>query len=175
MYSSSNFPTHHIFFPPRLEVVAFQQDTDGLSAHVRNKFASNHLLGQQPHRPACPAFWRRRAHNRNDALFLFEVQGRSLARSSGIEQRPLQAPLLVPLADLPYGLGGKHQVSADRRRGLPLIHLMQCQSVLYRPNRLQTTPQQLLYMLPVFRGQRDLKSLASAHTSAIQPLRARHK
>jgi hypothetical protein len=152
MYSWSNFPTHHIFFPPRLEVVAFQQDPDGLSADMRNKFASNHLFGQQPHRPACPAFWRRRANNRDDALLLFEVQGRSLARSRGIEQRSLQAPLLIPLADLPYRLGGKHQVSAHRRRGLPMIHLMQRQRVLYRPNRLQTTAQHLLYLPPIFRG-----------------------
>src|ERR1700738_2648005 len=61
MYSSSNFPTHHIFFPPRLEVVAFQQHPDGLPADVRNQFALDHFFGQQPHRPTCPPLRRRRA------------------------------------------------------------------------------------------------------------------
>src|SRR5664279_3504599 len=54
MYSSSNSPTHHIFFPPWLEVMAFQHNSNGLSAHARNKFAFDHFLGQQPHRPAGP-------------------------------------------------------------------------------------------------------------------------
>jgi hypothetical protein len=34
---------------------------------------------------------------------------------------------------------------------------------------LQPAAQQLLYLLPVSRLQLNLKSLASAHTSAIQP------
>ena len=89
MYSSSNFPMHHIFFPPRFEVVAFQQDTNGLSTHIGNKFAFNNLFGQQSHRPACPAFRGRRADNRDNALLLLLVQDRGLARPSGIEQRPL--------------------------------------------------------------------------------------
>src|SRR3974390_1772211 len=122
MYSSSNFATHHIFFPPRLEVVAFQQDTNGLSTHIGDQFSFDHLFRQQSHRPACPAFWGRRADHRHYPPLLLLVQCRSFARSSGIEQRPLDSSLLIALADLPHGLGGKHQVGCHRRRGLPLIH-----------------------------------------------------
>jgi hypothetical protein len=39
MYFSSNSPTHPIFFPPWLEVMAFQQHTDGFSANAGDKFA----------------------------------------------------------------------------------------------------------------------------------------
>ena len=152
MYSSSNFPMHHIFFPPRFEVVAFQQDTNGLSTHIRNKFSFNNLFRQQSHRPACPAFWRRRANYCDDALLLLLIQSRTLTRPSGIEQRTLYSPLLIPLADLPHSLGGKHQVGAHRRRGLPLIHLEQRQSAYHRTYRLQTPAQDLLYLLPIFRG-----------------------
>src|SRR5579863_2641661 len=59
MYSSSSFPTHHIFFPPRLEVVAFQQDPNGLSTHIRDQLAFDNLFRQQAHGPACSAFWGR--------------------------------------------------------------------------------------------------------------------
>jgi hypothetical protein len=152
MYSSSNFPTHHIFFPPRLEVVAFQQDANGLSTHIRNQFAFNNLFGQQSHRPACPAFWGRRADYCDYPLLLLLVQGRSFARSGGIEQRPLDSTLLKALADLPHGLGGEHQVGTHRRRGLPLIHLKQRQSAYYRAYRLQTAAEQLLYSPPIFRS-----------------------
>jgi len=98
---------------------------DGLSAHVRDKFAFNNLFRQQSHRPACPAFWGRRADHRYYPLLLLLVQCRSFARSSGIEQRPLDSSLLIALADLPNRLGGEHQVGTHRRRVLPLIHLKQ--------------------------------------------------
>ena len=132
--------------------MAFQQDANGLSAHIGDQFAFNNLFGQQPHRPACPAFWGRRADNCDYPLLLLLVQGRSFARSSGIEQRPLDSSLLIALADLPHGLGGEHKVGAYRRRGLPLIHLEQRQSAYYRAYRLQTPAQQLLYLLPILRG-----------------------
>jgi hypothetical protein len=132
--------------------VAFQQDPDRFSTDRRNKFAAYNLLGQQSNRPTCPPLRRRRADNGDDALLLFEVQGGSLARSSRIEQRPLQASLLIPFADLPHSLGGKHQIRADGWRRLPLVQLKQRQSVFYRTHRLQSTAQQLLQMLPVFRG-----------------------
>src|ERR1039458_5307737 len=48
MYSSFSSPTHHIFFPPRLEVVAFQQYPDCLPSHLRNQFSLDHFFGQQP-------------------------------------------------------------------------------------------------------------------------------
>src|SRR5450631_3520716 len=85
MYSLSNFPTHHIFFPPWLEVMAFQQNPDGLSAHAGNKFALDDFFGQQPHRPARPPLWRRRADHGDNALLLLLVQNRSLAGTGGIK------------------------------------------------------------------------------------------
>ena len=36
MYSSLSSPTHHIVFPPRLEVVVEEQDANGLPSHARN-------------------------------------------------------------------------------------------------------------------------------------------
>src|ERR1700691_4519380 len=116
MYSLSNFLTHHIFFPPRLKVVAFQQ---------------------QPHRPTRPPLWGRRADHSDNALLLLLIKSWSLAWTGGIEQRPLQSAIKIPPADLPYCLGGKPQVGSHRRRGLSLIQLTQGQGAQCRPYRLQ--------------------------------------
>src|ERR1035441_9477767 len=91
MYSSSNFATHHIFFPPRLHIVAFEQHSYGLPPYAWNQLAPDRLFGQKPYGPACPSLRRRRAGHRDDALPLFLIQRRSLARTSAIEQRTIQA------------------------------------------------------------------------------------
>jgi hypothetical protein len=127
MYSWSNFATHHILFPPRFQVVAFQQHPNGLSAHSRNQFAFDDLFGQQPRRPTRSPFRRRRADHGDNLLVLTLVQGRSFARACGVEQRSLQPFLLIPLADLPDGFGRKTKIPAHNRRGLSLIHLTQGQ------------------------------------------------
>ena len=172
MYSASNFPKHHIFFPPRLEVVAFQQHPDGLPAHVRNQFALDHLFGQQPHRPTSPPFRRRRADHGDNALLLLLIKSRSLARTSGIKQRSLQSAIKIALADLPHRLGGKPKVAAHRRRGLPLIQLTQGQGAQGRADPLQPASQQLIYLQSISLLEFNLKSYASAHSSVIKPLRA---
>ena len=110
MYSSFNSPTRHIFFPPWPEVMAFQQNSNGLSAHAGNKFALDNFFGQQPHRPARPPLWRRRTDHGDNALLLLLIQTGSLARAGCIKQCALQAAIDVPSSDLPHGLGRKPQV-----------------------------------------------------------------
>ena len=132
MYSWSNFATHHIFFPPRLQVVAFQQDPNGLSANSRNQFAFDNLFGQQPHCPTRPSFRRRRTDYGDNLLALALVQGRSFARTRGVEQRSLQPFLLIPLTDLPDRFGGKTEIPTHNRRGPSFIHLAQGQGAQYR-------------------------------------------
>src|SRR5207249_11722761 len=62
MYSSSSSATHHIFFPPRLQVVAFQQDPNRFSPHPRNQFALHHFFGKK-----CGA-WRNRSEEHTSEL-----------------------------------------------------------------------------------------------------------
>src|SRR5664280_484294 len=141
MYSSSSFATHHIFFPPRLQVVALEQDADALPPHLWHQLAPDRLFGQQPYGPACPSLRRRRAGHGDDALPLFLIQRGSLARTRAIEQRAIQAALLVALGDLPHRLGRKPEADSHRRSGLSIIHLPQRQGSQYRPHRLQTAAQ----------------------------------
>src|ERR1022692_691753 len=167
MYSSSSFATHHIFFPPRLQIVAFEQHSYGLPPYAWNQLAPDRLFGQQPYGPACPSLRRRRAGHRDDALPLFLIQRRSLARTRAIEQRTIQAALLVALGDLPHRLGRKPEADSHRRSGLSIIHLPQRQSSQYRPHRLQTAAQQLIQSMAVTPGK--LQTQSSAHALVIRP------
>src|SRR5450755_2194605 len=51
-YSSLSSATHHIFFPPRLEVVVEQQNPNGLSSDSRNQFPLHRFFGHQAHGPS---------------------------------------------------------------------------------------------------------------------------
>src|SRR4051812_13956360 len=74
IYSSSSVGTHHIFFPPRLEIVGFQQDPDGLPAHAGHQLALHYLFHQQAHRPTRPTFRWLTASQGNDALLLLGIE-----------------------------------------------------------------------------------------------------
>jgi hypothetical protein len=167
MYSSSSFATHHIFFPPRFQVVAFQQYLYGLPSYVWNQLAPDRFFGQQPHCPACPSLRRWPAGYRDDALPLLLIQRRSLTRTRAIEQRTIQAALLVAFADLPHRLGRKPEADTHRRGGPSIVHLPQSQHPQYRPHRLQTAAQQLVQSLAITPGK--LKTQSSAHALVISP------
>src|SRR5487761_170739 len=105
IYSSFSSATHHIFFPPRLQIVTLKQQMDGRPRHVPDQFALHRLLGDQTHRPARPARRRRPADHGDNALAVLGVQQRLLARSRRIVNGPMQSALQVTLADLPGGFG----------------------------------------------------------------------
>src|SRR5262249_29833241 len=71
---STNSPsmagTHHIFFPPRLEVVVGEDDSDGFATDAVHDLACDRLLGGQAHGPSCPAVGRRTADHRDDRRLL---------------------------------------------------------------------------------------------------------
>src|SRR3954447_13708224 len=70
MYSSVSSATHHIFFPPRLEVVGKKQDAYGFSAHAGNHLPFHGFLGHQTHGPAGAAFGRIATHHADNPLLL---------------------------------------------------------------------------------------------------------
>src|SRR5215475_931405 len=74
MYSSLSSATHHIFFPPRLELVVEEKNADGFPSYARSQFALNGLLGDQPHGPAGAAFGRVAADHGDNPLFLAGVE-----------------------------------------------------------------------------------------------------
>src|ERR1039458_8352866 len=81
MYAWSNSAMHHIFFPPRLQLVALQQNPDCLSAHVGYQLALDGLFGDQADRPTGPTFRRLTADHGRDALLLGAIENLLGSRS----------------------------------------------------------------------------------------------
>ena len=95
MYSSSSSATHHIFFPPRLEVVALEQDPNRFLSQPRNQFAFHHFFGQQAYRPARSGPSGRRAtRQRHDALPMLRASSRAAFPAvAPLVQRPVPSRL----------------------------------------------------------------------------------
>src|SRR6516164_6786047 len=105
MYSSSSSATHHIFFPPRLEVVVQKQDPDRLSADAGDQFAFDRLMDNQPHRPAGPSPGRLAANHGDDPLSLALIENGGSARARLFVEGGLQSTLSIAVADVANGLG----------------------------------------------------------------------
>jgi hypothetical protein len=107
---------HHIFFPPRLQLVALQQNPDCLSAHLGNQLPFDRLLGDQADGPTGASFRRFAADHGDDTLLLGAVEDllcpRSLLRVDG----GTQAVVHVAMGDLADRLGRKGKRLGDLRR-----------------------------------------------------------
>src|SRR5450759_2947121 len=117
MYSGVSSATHHIFFPPRLQLVAVQQNADCLSAHLGYQFTFDGLLYNQAHRPSSTPFRRLTANHGNDALFLGIVENLLCSRPLSIVEGGIQAATVVAMSDLPDRLGSQGKCLRDLRRG----------------------------------------------------------
>ena len=117
MYDWSNSAMHHIFFPPRLQLVALQQNPDCLSAHLGHQLAFDGLFGDQADRPAGPAFRRITADHGNDALLLGAIENLLGSRSLFGVNGGAQAVTDVAMGDLADRLGSKGECLRDLRCG----------------------------------------------------------
>src|SRR5574341_867923 len=73
-YSWSTFGTHHIFFPPRLQLVALQHPSNRLAPYFGDDLPPAGFLGYQRRRPARVPRWRWRADHRHDGGLLPSIQ-----------------------------------------------------------------------------------------------------
>ena len=74
MNSSSTAGTHHIFFPPWLQLVFSQNHAHRLSTDLGDNSSSNGLFCEEPDRPACSPLRRWTADERNQGGLLNAVQ-----------------------------------------------------------------------------------------------------
>ena len=108
---------HHIFFPPRLQVVAAQQHPDCFPPHLWNQFSFHRLFGDQTHRPARLALRRIAAHHGNDPLLFRRIQQLFGSTPAPLVKRLLQATLLISMSNSPDRLSGQmHDPGHDRSR-----------------------------------------------------------
>ena len=163
MYSAFSSATHHIFFPPRLQVVAFEQDPDCLPTDAGNQFALDGLLDHQAHRPTCAAFRRITAHHRDDALLLGIVENLLGPGPLLVIQGAIQAATAVTVSDLADSLRGERQRLRDSGRGSAPGELSESQGAQDDAYLLNAGSQELLEAGAVLRLDLD-GDWASRHT-----------
>src|SRR5262249_19308698 len=100
--SRSRFGTHHIFFPPRLEVVGGENDSDGLASDFGRDASADGLLGHEADRPSRAPFRSGTAHHRNDGCALHTVESRLGLAAWIVGQRGFQATREVALPHAGY-------------------------------------------------------------------------
>jgi hypothetical protein len=116
MYSSLSSATHHIFFPPRLEVVVEEQNPNRFPSHAWNQSPLHRLLRHQSHGPAGAAFGRVAAHHGDDPLLLAVVQHSRRAGALPVIERGFEASILVTMAEFPNGLRSEWDHAGNPRR-----------------------------------------------------------
>ncbi len=168
MYSSSSSPTHHIFFPPRLQFVAFQQHPDGLSPDSRYQLAFDYLFGQQAHRPARPTRRRLTTSHGNDALSLFPIQSPSCPQSEASYRRAPTRPADSACRSA-TPLWPKSPNWQPPRAWTVLYPSVVGPSSQHRPHWLQPAAQQPIQLLPIPPGKLNPKCFASTHAIAMKP------
>src|ERR1700721_870286 len=100
MYSGVNSATHHIFFPPRLQLVALEQNPDCLAAHPGHQFALDSFFHNQAPRPTGPPCRCLTANHGNDALLLGIVENLVGPRPLLVVEGGAQTVTVVPMGDL---------------------------------------------------------------------------
>src|SRR4029077_12955154 len=87
--------TTHIFFPPRFQIVAQQENPYGFTSYTRNQLAFDGFLCPKAYRPTDAAFRRATAYHCNQTLFLAIVEHLGGSGSLLLIQRPIQTALLI--------------------------------------------------------------------------------
>ncbi len=163
MCFSSSSATHHISFPPRLEVAALKKRPNGLSTGSRHELALDRFLGNQPHRPARSVFGRITAHHGNDALFFAGPEQGSRSRPLFVVERSLEASLLIASANLPHRLGAEMNMGRHLASGLAGIELQQRQRPQHGAHGLDSLPRPLAEFIAVTFGKANGKAMSGAH------------
>src|ERR1700683_1641204 len=153
MYSSSNSATHHIFFPPRLQSVSWDQDPNRPSTHTRNQFSFDGFVSHQPDRPACLPFRRSTANHGDNTLLFRRPQQFRMAVSLSFMQRPLQSVLAISPRDRPYGRRGESNQLRNLGRTQSGVQLQQAQRSQDHSHLLNASAQQTLQFLSLLRFQ----------------------
>src|SRR5215813_1898144 len=141
MYSSSRSATTHIFFPPRLQIVAQKENPNGFPSYPWNQFAFDGFLRHQAYRPTGASLRRTAAYHRDQTLFLAFVEHFRGTGPRLFIQCPFQTALLVTAADVSYGLRREWDYVGDLRRANAPGQLQQSQCTQDNANLLDAATQ----------------------------------
>jgi len=133
---------HQLFFPPRLELVVQQQQSDGFPANARNEFSFHRFLRDQPYRPPRKTVGRIGTDHGNDLLALHLIQSRLRTGARRVDQRTLQPAVVIAPAYIANRLRRDSNRSRHGRRRLAFMKQQQRSCALDHSHRLHTAAQQ---------------------------------
>ncbi len=165
MYSAFISAMHHIFFPPRLQFMVLQQDTDGFLAHRWSQNPFRRFLGDQPYAPPRPAFRRRAANHGYDpfdvsALRSVPVLCLDAAFRTKLNLTPVHA---LPLRSFLYRLRRYACVLGHLFNPLPTVELAQNGSPPQNSRRLLSLAQHLGNLPPILPPQLNMHTVIALH------------
>ncbi len=166
MYSWSSWAIHQLFFPPRLEVVVQQQQSNCLASDGGNQFPLHRLLRDEPDGPASETIRRIGADHRYNPLALTGVQGRFAAWSRKVNQCALQASIAVSPTDIAHSLRGDPDGPCHGRRRLAFVKQQQRPSPLHHSNGLDAAAQQRAHFIQFAGWKFDDESSIRTHNPA---------
>jgi len=143
MYSGVNSVTHHIFFPPRLQLVALEQNPDCFSAHLGHQFALHGFFHNQAHRPTGPPCRCLTANHGNDALLLGMVENLMGPWPLLVVEGGIQTVTVVTMGDPTDRLGRERDRLRDARRRDAISKLAEHNGAEDHTHLLNATSQQL--------------------------------
>jgi hypothetical protein len=116
MYSSLSSGTHHIFFPPRLQVVALEQDANCFPTDPWHQLPLDRLLRYQSNGPSGMPLRRLTANHRDNALLLEIVQHLPGTGALLLIESSVEALVFVTMAYLTNSLRRKLKQTRYLRR-----------------------------------------------------------
>ena len=157
---------HQLFFPPRLEVVVQQQQSDCLPANGGNELSFDRFFSDQPHRPPRkPVGWIGTDH-RYDLLALRGIQGRLRAGAGRVDQRTLQPAMMISPSYVADRLRRDSNGPRHHRRRLPFMQQQQRACALNQPYRLNTAAQQRAQCMEIVGREEDDQLAICTHDPA---------
>ena len=163
MYSSLSSGTDHIFFPPRLELVAEQKNPDGFPPHLWHQLAFHRFFGNQPDGPPRPAFRRVAADHGDDALARFGVQQTLCPRTLFVIQGAFQPGILLAPCDFPHRLGCQMDIGGHLGTAFAFMKLAQSQTPQYDAHRLDSAAQHTIQLITVALFQLHMEASVDPH------------
>src|SRR5580658_7159060 len=168
MYSSFNSAIHQLFFPPWLQLVALEQNTDRFPPYLWRQFPLHRLLCDQPHAPPRHSLGWRPAHHGDDALALLHIQRSLFARSRLFVQCRVKPFLLVTPANSSHRFRSHTHTDRHLRCVLPTVELTQDRSTPQHPRRFPPLGQHRGKLPPILLFQLDLHPMVALHVSTMR-------
>lgn len=156
---------HHIFFPPRLEVVVLQQDANGLAAYPGNQLALNRFFGHHPYGPARIAWWGIGANHRDDSLAPTRLQQSCRTGPLLVVERWIQPCFQIATTNLTDSLWIQPKIGGHLGSWLTFVQLGKSQGAKNDSNLLDSALEKVIQFGSVPLGQTNMEATIGPHDS----------